>query len=621
MSLSNEKKKMLIQAGLVPLSANKIKKKYALGCRLSRDVAARVLAGEVDAAIPCEEPRYSLKLKVNLCYTPKLAPGEKLHVILVYITCSDTVHRIEASKALTPRASFTLTFSTFRPALCKSDRISFDTYAIVSNDFGQHCMNQSGYASAFIHELTPFKKSLSLRIPTSHLYLPKGTITASVEANDISSRSVGYDHALLSSLTASYIKLNQAFYATKPPSVDDIATITNYIFVGRNGIAPGGIFNVARIPHSKEDFFLHALDTALKRRFLDAPPADTHTLTLLLMDMVTIFANYVRYITDYAQFGKFKDLTDSFDIVRLRLAGDCEDGAMEILLECLEIKYGTFESAIMNRLQQIAKGFIFCTALCAISGMAANDGEGCTGMGGHMCAMAVPNKLFFSHIPDHPAAQLWPFEETQRGGDLIYPLESTGNLWCNPKDVSARYSNIKRTLRPTLERHQYLVRQFFYSSTHEGFIKKVISLYTPEIYYRTGVPSIEFVVCSDGKRGVPMSQFTANRGISIEPCPFIPEKLMKLALRMQRDNLPVTPLEPPLDRSEELVTLTQASDSRLPPYDDTFIVLVPLHRMNDSLKRDLLSVATIHSLNVLVRKEIIAETPQGPFGGYCVYVW
>jgi hypothetical protein len=401
--------------------------------------------------------------------------------------------------------------------------------------------------------------------------------------------------------------------------VPGIENITNYVFVGRNGVAPGGIFNVSRLPRSKEEFFLHAFDLALRRRFMAEPPQEDAALVPILMDAVTIFANYVRYITDYAQFGAFRDLTDSFDIIRLRLAGDCEDGTMEIMLECLEIKYGAFSSPLMRRLQALARRFVFCAALCAIHGQAANDEEGPVRMGGHMCAMAVPNEIFFSHIADHPAAHLLPAEP--RGGDAIYPLESTGNLWCAPKEVSQRYSEIKLALQPVLEKHPYLVRQFFYSRKHEGFIKRVISLYTPEIYYRTGIAAIEFLVCSEGKRGVPTSQFVANREITIEPCPAIPPELMKQSLRMQRDNLPPTPLEPPADRGEEMITLQRKEGTELPPYDEAYVVLVPLHRMNATLKRDLLGLASLHDLNVVARKEIVAETHQGAFGGYCVYIW
>lgn len=116
---------------------------------------------------------------------------------------------------------------------------------------------------------------------------------------------------------------------------------------------------------------------------------------------------------------------ESFDYARMRGGGDCEDLALEIVLEAAELlelaSSSSTLSASIRSMIALRRQYVFCMALGGVSSAEINGDYGkCEEMGAHMWSMMIPRWLwrhwwrrgnlsaeadqrFFSNDPPKPA--------------------------------------------------------------------------------------------------------------------------------------------------------------------------------------------------------------------------
>jgi len=126
----------------------------------------------------------------------------------------------------------------------------------------------------------------------------------------------------------------------------------------------------------------------------------------VLAEVLCLTADHMAYTSDTVYLpserekrggGKFvKALIESFDYARVRLGGDCEDLALEILLCLSELLRRREEGSPMVReLSLLAGAYVFAMALGGVSSAEINGDFGkLKSMGAHMWTVAVLKSLF-----------------------------------------------------------------------------------------------------------------------------------------------------------------------------------------------------------------------------------
>ena len=300
------------------------------------------------------------------------------------------------------------------------------------------------------------------------------------------------------------------------------------------------------------------------------------------MDMLCIYVNWCNYITDivdHNQEGKrydasLKRLIESFDVIRCRDSGDCEDFTREILMAVMELIFNksSFASTAIKKVKEIMDRFIFVSVLCGVSKASIgfkDKHNPNVKLSGHECALAVPKYIFFKALSrsdaTHPLLSLYLEEERNMGkNDQIYVLEGTGNLFPEPRQKSETYRHLQEFVMEDISPpHGTIREQFFYHPQNEdNFYKRFITFLTPEFFLKFGYRGLEYLVCIEdeknpGKflRGVDFSSFLDidnNPSIRLIEAPRIPVKTFRDASRLDDDNFPPTTIEPVVLIPEEM---------------------------------------------------------------------
>lgn len=619
---------------------------------------------------PEEETLHDLDVDISMSYRPNLAEhnNETPHGIFLYLSSTYSPSPpvfVPAADAIAAKR-LVLRFKSRYPEITGHALFNVDSYAKTRDVGSDACVNQAGFASVRLADLAAKRTaSLTLRVPNSDEQKIKGDVLVTVHSVSLpvrkdstvrSADDLKKMSAAVQKMIQKYIDSNRRFYREHPNVVESVQNITVFEYAARQGIVPGSLFDSFKLAPSVERYYLQAIQYVLRRRRPDADipvdewmRLDDATKTHILMDVLRLYVNYCTYIRDLVDnntaTGRWSssnvELIESFDYIRQRDAGDCEDFSREILQAAMELKHNLRDSTspAIQELRRIANQFTFASVLCGVSREAMSLGElskGRVHLHGHECAVAIPNHVFFEALrrndPDHPAFQLYTQEELNAGqGEQIYVLEGTGCLFPEPRVKTDFFAHVEKEFqRATAVSKKADMVVFYHPSRDDGFYKQMITLLTPELFLRTGHLGFEFLVCRhvDGalKRGVPFSmliEIEKNADVQIVPAPTMSPDVFRASTRMNADDFPPIALEPGLLTPEMRDVSAELTTGRPSAGQDFFQFHVKFDYMNrayiDALKR----FAAQHRLGSFCLAEPVklsASTGQN-VGGYTIMLF
>lgn len=539
--------------------------------------------------------------------------------------------------------------------------INFDSYALYTNDDGVVGINQAGFASIRLAKLANAKTSqkFMLLVPTSMQKVVKATI-------DVQCRSVSLpfdvpvveDKAILAekkktdALVNAYIHANREFYKKYPPLFSSLKYVTVFQYHCRTGVVPGSLFDMFRLPASREEFYVNAMRVSIQRLLPSTEinddvyaiwsAMDEQLKLRAAMSALTIYANTCTYSQDAIdnnvsgkRWSRLNiELIDSFDTLRHTQTADCEDKDQEIIQEASEIKYNRkyFQSALMREVRALFKRFIFFSTLCCVSKGAISYSELAKNnhsLVAHECAVAIPNYTFFEALrrsdPNHILLSSYS-EKTRNLGraDRIYILEGTGNLAPEPREESERRKEVGKHLEHFSEKATSLLfEQYFYTvsaASKDGFYKIFVNLMTPEFFVHRGLPCVEFLlVGKNNRRGVFFSEILEIDKyihVHILETPRIPLLTFNKSMRRIDDNFPQIPLEAcvqEVDVTEEMraiarrLTCVNNSSREIPRHEDCDIRQCRFEYMTEERITALLRDSKNNDINILCRIEALSR--------------
>lgn len=617
---------------------------------------------------------FDLIIDVTVNYRPFLAGSgrERAHGIFFYPSYSYAPSEpvfISASDAMQGKR-VTLSYKVNRDAIPGHAMFNADSYAWYTDESDEVGINQSGFAACRLADLTQSKGAkFTLIVPNSDEKRPKGELMLTVhsvslpvhsEASVSSSKELSAERQHIQQKIKKYIAENKKFYKQYPNSVASVQNITVFEYACRDGIIPGSMFDSFKLAPSDEKYYVQTLAFAIRRRRPDIDieefnvdrwiEFDEDAKVCIFMDVLRLYVNYCSYIRDIADDNvdgspwsrANVELIESFDYIRQRDAGDCEDFTREIIQTAMEIKYNLKSSAsiAIQEMRRIAEMFVFASILCGVSREAMSLAElskGNASLHGHECAVAIPNYIFFEalrrHDPDNQILSLHTEEEKTAGVEhKIFILEGTGCLFPEPRDKTPRFSSIQHDFnRECKDVAKHVSDMVFYNPQRNNtFYKQMISILTPEFFLRTGLTSLEFLVCRKTPagtfRGVPFSlllDIYANKDVEIIPAPIIPIDVFHAASRMDDDNFPPISLHRGAITSQMrdvCATLT----TRLPCQgQDFFQFQIRFSQLTPARQLKIKQFAAAKKLDVLcVAEPVKMSVSTGDcVGGYTIFIF
>lgn len=545
-----------------------------------------------------------------------------------------------------------------------------DSYAQYKDESGETGINQSGFAACRLADLAQNKTTkLSLVVPNSEEKRKKGEIVVVVHSVSLpvnehasvsSDKDLSKERSSIQQRIKEYIASNKRFYKLHPNCVQSVQNITVFEYACRDGIIPGSMFDSFKLAPSDESYYLQVLKFAVQRR---RPDTDMESFDLnnwvqfeedlkicIFMDVLRLYVNYCAYIRDLAD-GNVEgstwssynvELIESFDDIRQRDAGDCEDFTKEIIKTAMEIKYNLkySQSPAIQELHRISNMFIFASILCGVSREAmslAQLSKGSARLHGHECAVAIPNYIFFEtlrrHDASHALTTLYTEEEMNAGqGNKLFILEGTGCLFPEARDKSPKFASIQREMSSKCKKVAKRISDMvFYDPRKDStFYKQMISILTPEFFLRTGYTGLEFLVCrvtpSGINRGVPFSlllDIHANKDVVIVQAPSIPIDVFQAASRMDDDNFPPISLQRGSVTAEMRQTCALLTTRRPRQDEDVFQCQIRFKYMSKNRIQRLKQFAVEKQLDILCIAEPVKMSASSGecIGGYTIFMF
>lgn len=500
--------------------------------------------------------------------------------------------------------------------------LNVDIFTQELNENEQWCYNQAGYANIRFEDFVRERKALLiLKVPNStnndimgKIYLDLGSNNIMIQnsSQQQQKQMITFDYKYNFSQVqkkfkddekdiSSYIQKNRQFYSQHPSTYRSIDRVTVFVYNTRPGYTIGSLFDLFPIGDTKEIYFLNALSIVVGRRSSQYSNTKIDLLSdqffksknekykcALAMDMLCLYVNYCPYITDEVDHNKkstkknwsenLVELIESFDILRARNAGDCEDSTREILQEAMEIKYHNkpFQSSVMREVKRLLHYFIFTSVLCGVSNKSMNGSENNQNMqlNGHEAAFAIPKAIFYTALKryDKKKCSLLQYvspSEQKLGSHLsIYVLEGTGDLQPEPSKQSEKEKFLANVLLQESSKFgKYNPMKNATSTYHydpfrsDNFYKVMITLLTPEFFFKFGYPVFEFLLCysnthksysglirKEYTRGVlftDLIQIEKKTNVCIAPAPKINPSILKASSDITKDDYPILPLDIP----------------------------------------------------------------------------
>lgn len=503
-----------------------------------------------------------------------------------------------------------------------SSSLNMDIFALIVNKKGERAKNQAGSVRLCIADLLrsfasdPAEHHVAVKIPS---YGGVGQRVSGEYANDkgafrlsplgdgtpfleLDGRPLNPEPSIVESLSAAAAKVYsfqqdtflRAMYAAVDlfkrirPTWSAIADHNSYVFQSRAGAPPSAAYLGTPLGGTAAAYFDNALSIVLRRMGRDPETfrATDKDARAVLGRVLTLAANSFVYLPDEVYLPHVKghgrlgaEPLESFDYCRVRLGGDCEDLALEIVLEAAELeRTRAAPESPVGQMAAIAQRHVFAMVLGGVSSAEINSDYGqLKEMGAHMMAFAFSIRRF---------AQMWKLGNGLRYPDALrrleqfggppsaadeYPmvLEGTGRL--EPEsDGSAAYEKDMRTEEALYDRFEALARRADLSSALSGlrrvyrflrgkrnaFYQTCSILFVNSFLLRGIGPQIAFAICKVTPTGytvgVEFGALTANApdiALWSEP------EFNEVELECMRDTIqnlhPLGPLLPPQGGPEE----------------------------------------------------------------------
>ncbi len=560
----------------------------------SSTIVGRTIDVDSRATLNNRRGVYRVKIPLTVVYKSHLAEtgetNERPYCVFAYLSQGVQTSEPQFFKSIKDaQQEFLLDAESRFNSLPAHTNINFDSYSKYTNEDGIVCLNQAGFASVRLSLLATRKEvTLPLVVPTSVDKIVKAELVVKLHSVSLSfantdspdEETLKQEFAATAASIRAYINTNRKFYKKHQAAHANLNNITVFNYKCRNGVVPGCLFDMFRLPLSHDEYFLNVVRIAMQRFLpsLDVTSEnmekiwigmDRDTQLRASMSAVTIFSGTSDYSNDAIDnnvMGKRwrKDQVepiDSFDSPRMQQSGDCEDFEEENLAHIMEIKYNhkDFHSRVLSDIHKLFRNFIFFSTLCGVSrgsmGRSGDDEESGY-LTAHECGIAIPNWIFFKALrrsdPKHPILSAYTREEQELGrNDHIYILEGTGNLIPDACTVDSQRKSTTSAVKNFSSLSKSNIReQYFYTTDREDkFYKMFINLMTPEFFIRNGQTYFEFLLVDgpDQKRGVlftDLLRVDSHPEIKIISAPVIPPEILSRSMRIMDDNLPRISLTP-----------------------------------------------------------------------------
>jgi hypothetical protein len=564
----------------------------------------------VTVKISCPKLEFQLRLATDHEHVPKLYLWLSQNV-------SSDVRTLDASAAvngkpldLSFQSGTAVVNAEERQTISDVERIQFGylnigVFCDVHNKHGEHALNQAGDVSIPLRELlgTGSTKRYPLIIPSwgdpnarganrdpliennkgwVQLYGPVQILYNGQLVPPLSAASIAFAQRVESDkeqTSRQYMSSIVRFCKSLGYTWESTSLINAYIYQCRGGRLPAAAYLNVRLGGTRKEYFENAARIVLARfsesmdkfDWLKDPRGPA-----MLVRVLTLAANYCAYIPDRVFFPSTKKLgeflaraLESFDYARIRSGGDCEDLALEIVLEAAELlaldmdRDGDGGSMGLPGMISLRNQFVASMALGGVSGAEIKDmGKAKKKMGAHMWSIFVPVELWHQwwmngNLQARDALPL--FGKMQPEKTSMSPLVGEGTGFLEPRPVPSseeaqiRVKDLYQKLLEKLSPRGFAGarRMFHYRRDRRSAFYQTFSiLFTNHFLRKPGMsPYICFAVCSPQRHTIGVSFEEVVRGgpgavaLWAEPCV---NQIESACIRDSMNNMfPMPPLQAP----------------------------------------------------------------------------
>ena len=401
-----------------------------------------------------------------------------------------------------------------------------------------------------------------------------------------------------------------------------------YVWWGHCGIVPAAYFDdfsdaLNREAHTAAAYWLSAFASVARRHghatiaaAVDGTARGSEAETLLVCEALTYYVEYTQYVADEVDTNcadfpgsrgggrrwskKFLKRIESFDCIRTRDCGDCEDSGREVLCGMCELRgvarlctsrgYARVMPRVVielfGRVLAVLDDYYFSTTLAGVSSAALSDTTYATRglkMGAHEYAIAIPRASWWKWIErGDPQRRLSlhamvPEAEKRRGaGRKVLVLEGTGRL-CSllAQDHEAGARRALFSSDPKFWTKQ-VGRRYYYGSGDSNFYKTNVTLFSPEMMSRAFTTRARRLV--PGQAGYRYPEFTLvrlkgcaagdrQRAADADPLVDATYSVKFLDLVLDADHVALVPQPPVPDATHAAVLTVLADEHPLPPLE------------------------------------------------------
>ncbi len=512
-----------------------------------------------------------LRLDGDYVFTSSLAPSkyERNPVLHFYVSAdmSHKVVKVSLGSGVEDKTSGTLKMHIPLSATCTlplspAASLNVDCLTEVQNHLQEWCRIKSGSSTLLLQSLyernqsAPIRLQFTLAMPTDHNFV-KGVLTLEVKRQHLrfmhtpvgirgsNSYKGGSAQMFRAANAQDYIPQNfgmfqrvlsqnitqsMRIFDRMQPSWPVISSLHAPYFESRVGPLPGPAYAMFHHPVSSEAFYENVLRVALLRRGMSMEEflrADTFGASLILAETVCVYANYCPYMPDVVNKNRrhthapykpsWVKPIESFDIMRNRDSGDCEDSACEIAMELDELARGpadgkSWKTPGVQRLQELRRLYVPVMALAGVTSAAITGGRNVEDIGtlkeigGHMYTMLWPldytlqcmerQGVATETLPQHMRALR---SQTEKLDILV--LEGTGKF--SPISERDPVLSERRYIFQGTGRLFSVFKNTLYHDRNAGpspFYKTETSLFTNE-FMRHGQDFAEMVLVQQGRNG------------------------------------------------------------------------------------------------------------------------
>ncbi|MBT12433.1 MAG: hypothetical protein CMI02_10405 [Oceanospirillaceae bacterium] len=534
--------------------------------------------------------------------------------------------------------SFFLRLKSNAPTTVYNTKLNVDLFSEIPNKYGVYCVNQAGSAMIPLADLLKLSREadrrpsgvkVSFRIPASPR-VEKGELVLRISKGSVYLRNLSNEQDVLEQvergvnitkrygpymkaeieemrvkkMITAYLKQTFQRFQRMRPTWQVIKRIHAYTFVSRVGLTPAQVYHLLPIhkgdplPNYSMETWKNFIRIALRRdgrltleQFErgeypdDVENADEYS-AYIMSTCLTEYVNACKYITDKVDRNdrtvtdqwksELVELMESFDVVSVRDAGDCEDFAMMMMYQSFILKHILREMRKMPEserdpaLFRVAESrdwyYVFAN-LSGVSSMTLNGDYGrLKSMGAHEYLVLIPRHYYHTMVStalpllDSEQQRVIDKSDARSGFNVrVLVCEGTGFLQTDGRGQDP-FPNERAMLGNAIRDARWAFKDahkmFYYSPRGSHFYQTSTSLFTHEFFYR-GVPVGEFTMTHLVKPDEPEKEsswvygtrFTdminKSGNISMVPQKTMSPELFSYVKMLVEDIHPMRPLLPP----------------------------------------------------------------------------